>query len=93
MSENDEKLVIKLRTVRMADGSIHTFWSREKSRFVDNNGVECVALEVFDPNVQHDSLVMEITGSVIAGADATDRREAASTPEAVASPEQSQARP
>jgi hypothetical protein len=87
MSENDEKLIIKQRTVRMADRSIRTFWSREKSRFVDNNGVECVVLEVFDPNVRHESRVMEITGSVIAAADATDRREAASTPEAVASPE------
>jgi hypothetical protein len=65
MSENDEKSVIKQRTVRMADGSIRTFQSREKSRFVDNNGVECVVLEVFDPNVRYASVVMEVTGSLI----------------------------
>ncbi len=64
MAEND-KSVIKERTVRMHDGSIRTFLAREKTRFVDNNGVEMVVLEVVDPNVRYDSVVMEITGSLL----------------------------
>jgi hypothetical protein len=64
--DNDDKLVLKERAVKMDDGSIRTFWSREKRRFVDNNGLECVVLEVFDPNARYESAaVMEITGSVI----------------------------
>lgn len=66
MSENDDKLVLKNGTVKMHDGSIRTVWFREKCRFVDNNGVGCVTLEVFDPNARYESAaVMEITGSVI----------------------------
>jgi hypothetical protein len=64
MAEND-KSVIKERTVKMHDGSTRTFLSREKTRFVDNNGVEIVVLEVFDPHVRYDSVIMEITGSPI----------------------------
>ena len=65
MPEKDDKLILKNRTVKMDDGSIRNFWSREKCRFVDNNGVECVVLEVFDPNGRYESgAVMEITGSV-----------------------------
>jgi hypothetical protein len=66
MFENDDKLVLKERTVKIDDGSILTFWSREKCRFVDNNGVECVTLEVFDPHARYESAAAtEITGSVI----------------------------
>jgi hypothetical protein len=65
MSENEEKSVIKNRTVRMNDGTIRTFWSREKCRSIDNDGIEWVVLQVFDPHVRYESQVMEITGSVI----------------------------
>jgi hypothetical protein len=49
MSEKDEKSGIKNWTVRMEDGSIRSFLAREKARFVDSNGGDMVALEVFDP--------------------------------------------
>ena len=65
MSEKDQKTGIKNRTVRMDDGSIGTFLSREKTRFVDSNGGDVVVLEIFDPNAVYYGPIIEIQGSPV----------------------------